>query len=120
MGTEADHACRKNASVADSIPVLVNTWPVTYVYSKADLLLAYGTSIACAIVCCLVGLHAFAINNASYQNLFSTYLRATNDIDIRSHIRPQDVGADPLPKSLGKAVVTLSGRSEAMELVERS
>ena len=106
--------------MADSIPVLVNTWPVTYVYSKADLVLAYGTSVACAMVCCVVGLHAFVVNGASYHNLFSTYLRATHDIDIRSHVQPQDVGSDPLPKSLGKAVVTLSGRSEAMELVERS
>ena len=106
--------------MAGSIPILVNTWPVTYVYRKADLFLADGTSVAYAIVCCVVGLHAFAVNNASYQNLFSTYLRLTNDIDIRSHIQPQDVGSDPLPKSLGKAVVTLSGRSEAVELVERS
>ena len=57
-----------------------------------------------------MGFYAFFANDASYQNLFSTYLRATNDLDIRSHITPGDAGCDPLPEALAKTAVTLSGR----------
>ena len=83
---------------------------MTYVYAKSDLLLAYGISIFCTLVCAAVGFYAFFANDASYQNMFSTYLRATNDLDIRSHISPGDTGCDPLPEALAKTAVTLSGR----------
>ena len=89
----------------------MNTWPVTYVYAKSDLLLAYGISILCTLICAGVGFYALFANDASYQNMFSTYLRATNDLDIRSHISPGDAGCDPLPKALAGTAVTLSGRS---------
>lgn len=89
--------------------VTVNSWPVTYVYAQSELLLAYGISVLCTLGCSSVGLHAFFVNDASYQNIFSTFLRATNDLDVRSQISENDKGSDPLPKALAKATVTLNG-----------
>jgi hypothetical protein len=86
----------------------VNTWPITYVYAALDLLLAYGVAFLCALSCSAVGLYAFYVNNASYQNLFSTYNRATSDIDIRSKTETGDDGADPFPKAFARSHVALS------------
>jgi hypothetical protein len=94
------------------VPVVVNTWPITYVYAALDLLLAYGVAFLCALSCSAVGLYAFRVNNASYQNLFSTYIRATNDVDIRSKTEAGDDGADPLPKAFARSHVALSGQRQ--------
>lgn len=90
----------------------MNTWPTTYVYTASELLLAYGVAFLCALSCSVVGLYAFYMNNASYQNLFSTYIRATNNLDIRSQTELGDDGADPLPKAFAKSHVALGGRQE--------
>lgn len=81
-------------------------------YAPRELLLAYGISFLCALACSCVGLHAFFINDASYQNVFSTFLRATNDLEVRSQISENDKGSDPLPNALAKATVTLNGSHE--------
>jgi hypothetical protein len=91
------------------VNITVNNWKVTYVYTKSDLLLAYGISILCTFICALVGFYAFFVNDGSYQNIFSTFLRATNDIEIRSHIVSGDTGSDPLPNALASTAVMLSG-----------
>lgn len=96
--------------------MIVNTWPVTYIYLASDLLLAYGIAFLCALSCSAVGLYAFYINKASYQNLFSTYLRAANDSDIRSQMKEGDDGADPLPKDLARSQIALDDRREARKL----
>jgi hypothetical protein len=91
----------------------VNTWPITYVYAALDLLLAYGVAFLCALSCSAVGLYAFYVNNASYQNLFSTsYIRATNDIDIRSKTEAGDDGADPLPKAFARSHIAVSDQKQ--------
>lgn len=92
--------------------VTVNTWPVTYVYTASDLLLAYGVAFIFALACSAIGLYAFFVNNASYQNLFSTYIRATVDSAIRSQMQSGDDGADPLPSTLAKTRVALGGQRE--------
>ena len=99
----------KNGSLAELVPVTVNTWPVTYVYTASGLILAYGVAFLCALSCSAVGLYAFYVNNASYQNLFSTYIRATIDSAIRSQTQSDDDGADPLPKALAKFYVAFGG-----------
>jgi hypothetical protein len=91
------------------VPVTVNTWPVTYVYTVSGLILAYGVAFLCALSCSAVGLYAFYVNSASYQNLFSTYIRATVDSAIRSQTQSGDDGADPLPKTLAKSYVAFGG-----------
>jgi hypothetical protein len=88
----------------------VNTWPITYVYAVLDLRLACGVAFLCALSCSAVGLYAFYVNNANYQDLFSTYIRATNDVDIRSKTKAGDDGADPLPKAFARSHVALSGQ----------
>jgi hypothetical protein len=90
--------------------VTVENWKVTYVYTESGLLIAYGISLMCTIICAMIGFYAFFVNDASYQNVFSTFLRATNDLEIRSNISSGDTGSDPLPKDLAKTAVTLSGR----------
>jgi hypothetical protein len=87
--------------------VEVTTFPVTYVYTRADLLLAYGIAFLCAFCCAIIGLRAFLNNDASYQNLFSTYLRATNTVALRSRIDAEDTGSDPLPKALARTEIAL-------------
>lgn len=113
----ADMAPSKNSSVAEPVQVSVYPWEVAYIYTGSGLLLAYGISMLCTLVCAIVGLYAFFINDASYQNVFSTFLRAINDLDTRSHISVGDKGSDPLPKDLAKTTVTLSGRNPADDTV---
>lgn len=97
------------------MPATVNTWPVTYVYTASGLILAYGVAFLCALSCSAVGLYAFYVNNASYQNLFSTYIRATVDSAIRLQTQSGDDGADPLPKSLASFYVAFGGHQEDSE-----
>jgi hypothetical protein len=100
------------------VPVTVNNWPVTYVYTASGLILAYGVAFMCALSCSAVGLYAFYVNNASYQNLFSTYIRATVDSAIRSQTQPGDNGADPLPETLAKFYVAFGGYRENRDEID--
>lgn len=102
--------------MADLIPVEVTTFPVTYIYTRADLLLAYGIAFLCASCCAIIGLRAFLDNDASYQNLFSTYLRATNTATLRSRIDPGDTGSDPLPKALAQTAITLGQQADSNQV----
>ena len=78
--------------------------------------MAYGVAFLCALSCSAIGLYAFYVNNASYQNLFSTYIRATIDSAIRSQTQSGDDGADPLPKTLAKFYVAFgSHRGDSNE-----
>lgn len=99
----------KNSSSTETVKVAVTTWPVTYVYSMSDLLITYGVAFLCALVCSAIGLHAFYANGGSYQNVFSTYFRATNDADLHSQVEVGDMGADPLPRLLAQTRVTILG-----------
>ena len=109
----SDSGLVKNASQADNLPVQVTSYPITYVYDAEALLLAYGIAFVCSVACCAVGLYAFFVNHASYQNLFSTFVRATNDAELRSLISSNDDGADPLPKSLSRAEISMMDGSRA-------
>lgn len=91
---------------------------MTYVYTASDLILAYGVAFLCALSCSVIGLYAFYVNNASYQNLFSTYIRATVDSAIRSQTQSSDNGADPLPKALAKFYVAFGRHREDMEEID--
>jgi hypothetical protein len=98
-----------NSTNAKWVPVDVFTWPNTYEYAMSDLLFPYGVAFICAFICSAVGLYAFFVNGASYQNLFSTYFRATKDLDLRSQLVTGDKGADPLPKALAESRIVLRG-----------
>ena len=60
---------RMNSTNAKWVPVEVFTWPNTYEYAMSDLLFPYGAAFICASICSAVGLYAFFVNGASYQNL---------------------------------------------------
>ena len=91
----------------------METWPITYVYTRSDLFIAYGVSFLAALLCTMVGIRAYFVNDASYQNMFSTYIRATTGAGLGSYIEHTDAGHDPLPKALAKARFDMShGQSE--------
>ncbi|KAF2158720.1 hypothetical protein M409DRAFT_61436 [Zasmidium cellare ATCC 36951] len=102
----------KNASTgAEQVPVTTTTYPITYKYDRIDLLLPYGLSLLFALLSSAIGLRAFRINNASYKNVFSTFLRATNDQELRAAISIGDNGADPLGKDIAKLKITMGDGS---------
>jgi hypothetical protein len=93
------------------MPVNVTSWPNTYLYNKTDLFITYGLALFSALGCSIIGLYAFSANDSSsYQNIFSTFLRATNDLGLRGQIRSNDTGTDPLTKRLAKAEVEFHNR----------
>ncbi|KPI37348.1 uncharacterized protein AB675_10331 [Cyphellophora attinorum] len=100
----------KDASQTEPIKAQVVSYPIVYSYDRRDLLLPYGLGLVSAVACCLVGLHAFHVNGlASFQNQFSTYLRAIRE-DVWQGVfedNDHDGGADPLPKKLASAKVAL-------------
>lgn len=109
------HRCTSRISLTISIvrtPPWQTSFPVTYVYIRADLLLAYGIAFLCALCCAIIGLRAFLDNEASYQNLFSTYLRATNTVALRSRMDAEDTGSDPLPKALARTEIALGPQAD--------
>lgn len=93
----------------------VTTWPATYAYSRSDLLVPYGIAILCALICSVVGLHAFFHNQGSYQNVFSTFIRATNNSALRRQTEAGDSGSDPLPKPLRHCVALLGGHRHSLQ-----
>jgi hypothetical protein len=105
-------AAGKNFSQADRILVKVTSYPIQYVYKPQDLLLAYSPSFFCALACTLVGLHAFFVNGASYQDNFSTFFRGLGDQKLHSMIDPGNDGADPVPRDLAEARTMMTGRRE--------
>ncbi|KAM0690751.1 hypothetical protein Q7P36_009520 [Cladosporium allicinum] len=100
-----------NSTTADLVPVNVTSWPIIYVYHQTELFITYGLALLSALGCSIIGLYAFSANRkSSYQNTFSTFLRATDKMHVRSKVKGSDVGADPLPKRLGKSDVEFPHR----------
>lgn len=69
----------------------------------------------CILICSLIGLHAFFHNRGSYRNVFSTFIRATNDSELRAQIQAGDKGSDPLQKALRRSVALLGGRDNLVD-----
>lgn len=99
----------KNSTTgAQPVPVTAVTYPISYHYDPFDLPLPYGLSLLFTLICAGIGLRAFFLNDhASFQNLFSTYLRATSGLDIKGLVPVGDTGADPLSKSIAKARIVV-------------
>jgi hypothetical protein len=77
-----------------------------YSYAPKDLYVAYGLSIAWALLCVALGTYAMIRNGASYSNCFSTTVRMAglSDPSIEEVNR---TGVDPLPTRLRKKEVQL-------------
>ncbi|KAK5047145.1 hypothetical protein LTR84_007088 [Exophiala bonariae] len=97
----------KDHTQGDYISVNATTYPNTFVYRPRDLLIVYGLSLFCTVLCSLIGLHALHINKASYQNIFSTFVRVTGHPELHSLTKLDDTGADPVPKQLAEARIRM-------------
>lgn len=98
---------RKNSSQASPVPVQISTWSNTFVYERSGLLISYGLGLVCALTCAAFGIYAFVIKQASYQNIFSTFLRATQSTRLESLLEQDDIGADPLPERFANANIVI-------------
>ena len=65
-----------------------------------------------SLICCVLGIHSFYKNGTSFQNNFSTYIRAAqgSDLDLRDFVAVGDTGGDPLPMRLGEKTITIAAR----------
>ncbi|KAE9381990.1 hypothetical protein N431DRAFT_282795, partial [Stipitochalara longipes BDJ] len=77
-----------------------------FIYRRITLLVTYGSSIACALICVIVGCFALLRNKLSYSNDFSTILRTTRrpELDMIVH-ESERIGADPLPNGIARTKV---------------
>ena len=98
----------KSKSDTKPIPVTVTTYPITYTYAAWELLLAYGLAFLFTLLCAAIGSYAFLRNDASYQNAFSSFIRATSGHEVHAMLGPDSNGADPLPADLARAKISMS------------
>lgn len=99
-----------NSSIAAQNPVLANVYRSfnIYDYDPRDLWIAYGIAAGSALFCVIFGIYSILRNGATYQNVFSTFLRTTRDEALQNLIDPSDNGAEPLPKDLAEVNITLA------------
>ena len=99
-----------NSSIAAQNPVLANVYSSSniYDYDPRDLWIAYGIAAGSSLFCVIFGAYAILRNGATYQNVFSTFLRTTRDQALQNLIDPSDNGAEPLPKDLAEVNITLA------------
>ncbi|KAI0532694.1 hypothetical protein GGR58DRAFT_507152 [Xylaria digitata] len=97
------------SSVFNPPPVNVTftTLKSVYSYSPANLWIAYGSTILAAALALVAGVVALSANSASYNNDFSTILRAAYGTELVGVLmQHKDAnGAAPLPKYLERAQV---------------
>ncbi|KAJ9641775.1 hypothetical protein H2201_003836 [Coniosporium apollinis] len=96
-----------NGTDTEYLPVSVMEYYNVYVYNARDLILPYGISIGCAMLCVAIGLWALIHTGATYSNRFSTILRTTRDPCFDRLVDPSDDGSDPLPRNIAKAELAL-------------
>lgn len=73
-----------------------------YAYEPRNLLIAYIITILTALLANLISAVAYISNELSYDMSFSTVLRTTRSADLSQLFKPNDLGAQPLPKSIGR------------------
>lgn len=111
-----------NSSVAAQNPVLANIYSSSniYNYDSRDLWIAYGIAAVSALLCVIFGIYAIWRNGATYQNVFSTFLRTTRDQALQNLIDPSDKGAEPLPKDLAAVNIILAeDKYETIQVPQR-
>ena len=81
---------------------------VSYIYDSVVLVVTYGIAFILTQICVLLGLYAVAKNRGTYQNRFSTFLRATkNTSELRRYSNVNDDATDPRPEKLSRATVNV-------------
>lgn len=84
---------------------------VSYLYNSFDLILTYSLAFIATTISVMFGLYASLLNRGSYQNRFSTFIRATrDDRQLRNYINQEDQAADPRPKAFTTATVQITGQ----------
>ncbi|MCJ1270074.1 hypothetical protein MMC22_009968 [Lobaria immixta] len=73
-----------------------------YAYEPRNLLVAYAIAILTALLANLIGAVTYISNGLSYDMSFSTILRTTRSADLSQLFKSNDLGAQPLPKSIGQ------------------
>ena len=79
-------------------------------YQEKDLIVAYGMAFGASLICCVLGMLSYGMNGNSFQNNFSTYIRAAEGSNFRASVSPGDTGAGPLPRRIGEKTVRLASR----------
>ena len=98
----------------ENVDIFISRTQNAYFYNRTNLLLSYGLSLVLSFFACLVGCVSIFRGNVSYSNKFSTMLRTTRDDSIDTLVATEDRnGADPLPRYLAKAAISL-GQSRSM------
>jgi hypothetical protein len=79
-----------------------------YSYDPHGLWLAYGIASGATLLSIILGMYGIWRNGGvGYQSTFSTFLRTTRDQVFIDLIEPKDRGAEPLPKKLAEASISL-------------
>lgn len=105
-----------NSTVAarNAVPVSILTSVNVYLYKPEDLWLAYGIACVAALLSTILGAYGGWRNGGfGYQNVFSTYVRATRNQELKDVIDPFDHAAEPLPKKLSETSIMLDIRKQS-------
>jgi hypothetical protein len=95
-------------SAKNQVPVDVHTYVNIYSYDPHGLWLAYGIACGSALLSIILGMHGIWRNGGvGYQNIFSTFVRATRDQLLKGLIETNDRGTEPLPKKLAETSIRL-------------
>ncbi|KAK4494737.1 hypothetical protein PRZ48_014093 [Zasmidium cellare] len=79
-----------------------------YAYAASKFWIASGLAIAVATIVVIFGCAAIVLNQASYSNDFSTWLRLSLGSDLSQDIAAKDLlGEDPLPEYIASTTIRL-------------
>lgn len=96
------------------IPVTQFTAQTIYSYAPKKLWAAYGAATLFTFGSVIIGFLIILMNDASYDNSFSTVLRVSRAAELSVEVQDVDLsGKSPLPPYLAKATVTISSRDQA-------
>ncbi|KAI9694792.1 MAG: hypothetical protein M1822_000408 [Bathelium mastoideum] len=103
-----------SAGAPPNATVTQSTTQQVYAYAAGKLWAAYGTATLFTLASVIVGILAMFRNGASYDDAFSTILRAARGAELSVEMEHSDMeGRSPLPTYLANATVVLPvGKSE--------
>jgi hypothetical protein len=88
--------------------VTTHSFKTVYVYAWKRLWIAYGLATLFTLAIAALGILAIILNRASYDDTFSTILRASRNAELSVEILPGAMSAEsPLPSYLKKATFTM-------------
>ena len=106
----SDQSMLKVRQLADKrTEVQIAQWQNVYSYSWQRLVIAYGAAVLATSVAVLIGFATLITTGVAYSYDFSTFMRALRGQHIDDIVAAYDHtdGAEPLPKALAKARISL-------------